>query len=82
MQWLDPPDAVQREIEWRLQGGTPHDVEVTRGAPWAHAFYAHAPLVAIVNRQDRAYAAYFRSREEVEGLIGKLRDAMARAWPH
>jgi hypothetical protein len=76
-----PPDAVAGEIAWRLQGGTPHDIEVARGVQWAHEYYLHPPLVAIVNRQDRTHATYFSSLEEAEGFIGKLRDAMARAWP-
>lgn len=81
MERHDPPDVVQREIDWRFQGGTPHDVEITRGVAWAHQFYPHAPLVAIVNRHEPTYAAYFHSRDDVEQFIRQLRKAMARAWP-
>jgi hypothetical protein len=75
------PDAVEHEIAWRLQGGTRHDIETVLGVQWAEAFYPHAPLVAIVNLQDRSHTYYFQGREEIEGFITELRDAMARAWP-
>lgn len=77
----DPPDAVEREMIWRFQGGTPHDVEVARSVTWDQQIYPHPSLVAVVNLQDRAYATYFRSREEVERFIRKLHEAVEQAWP-
>src|SRR5262245_38287207 len=75
------PDAVQQEIAWRLQGGTPYDVQAVHGVRWDENEYPHVPLVAIVNRHDPTHTHYLRTREEVEGLFALLRDAMTQAWP-
>ena len=81
MEPLSTPNAVQFEIDWRLQGGTPYDVQVVRGVQWDAHEYPHVPLVAIRNRQDQSYAHYFCCREEIEAFLTALRDAMAQAWP-
>jgi hypothetical protein len=47
---------------------------------WAHQFYPHPPLVAIINRHEPTYAAYFHSCDEMEQFIRELREAMALAW--
>jgi hypothetical protein len=78
---LSIPDAVQHEIAWRLQGGTPYELRVVRGVRWDVSEYSHTPLVAVINRRDPSHTHYFCNREEVEWLLAKLRDAMAEAWP-